>query len=566
VDASTQAAFRVHVAALVVGFLVLLFLVRHQWFLYDDWAFTGSIRPHLEHGDVLGFLFNPYNGHWVTVQNLLQEATYSVVGMRSYLPYVIPTLIFDVIVAAEIRVVMRRAGVGPWLATGASTLLLVLGPAAGVVPFGVDFSFVAPLAFGLGMLLVTDHDGPLDRRDAWGVGLGLLALMSSSIGLATVAAVGFNFALRRRWRALAVTIGPLAVAWIVWYLTYGTKDTLTHADGDQLWLIPDFTWRGIAATMDALTQLSGLAPFLVVGVLVVAAVLGISPSASRTSTVFALAAGGVLFYVTVAYDRIPRGQAYAEQERFVFVAAVFVLPLVAVVLARAVEHVPRLIPVGAALLVWALVANLAVLVPRIEGPAYRGAAESMRARVLGVATQPHLGFYGKFAPFGLEGDVLTVAQVKRLKVDGEWPDLSSVSEVSRLDGAAVLRTEATEQRSIVGQTQAVPLLSIHNVELVAASSGCVTATATASDRSASFVLDTRHGYASIHLESPAGGSVYVQLRRSGVESIATAHPLRAGAALFLAVDVPRTTTVISLAALASLSLCNVRVPPKLLSP
>jgi hypothetical protein len=243
------------------------------------------------------------------------------------------------------------------------------------------------------------------------------------------------------------------------------------------------------------------------------------------------------------------------------VAGVFLLPIVVVALDRLIKRSPRLVPLVTAFLLWALIANVAVLVPRIEGH-YRGLAESMKARVLGVATQPHLEAYGPFAPFGVEGNVLTVAQIARIKADGAWPDLRSVPESNRLDAAALLGVGSSERAADIASSPPVPMVATHQLALATGAEGCVTMTPRGA--APSFTLDTRNK-ASVRLQSPTAGTVHIKLRSpAGAEGVGTDHPLGAGRNVYLGVDAPGTSTVFVPAGLDSLSICNVQVPPTLL--
>jgi hypothetical protein len=44
-----------------------------------------------------------------------------IVGCGSYVPYLVPLILLDLLIAALLRVVMRRAGVNAWRATAAAT-------------------------------------------------------------------------------------------------------------------------------------------------------------------------------------------------------------------------------------------------------------------------------------------------------------------------------------------------------------------------------------------------------------------------------------------------------------
>jgi len=190
---------------LAVGaFGIYLWTGRRGWFFLDDWDFLAS-RSAGNLGDVL----RPHNQHWVTVPFLAWRALWRVFGVRSYLPYEALSVLLHVIVAALLRVVMWRAGVGAWVATIAAGTFLFFGTGAQNILSAFQIAFTGALAFGLAQLLLADHEGPLDRRDWLGLGAGLLGLMCSGVAVAMIVAVGGVALLRRGVRVAAFHTVPL---------------------------------------------------------------------------------------------------------------------------------------------------------------------------------------------------------------------------------------------------------------------------------------------------------------------------------------------------------------------
>jgi hypothetical protein len=107
--------------ALAAG-LLLAVLGRGRWFYYDEWEVLAT-----RHATSAADLFRPHNEHWITLEVLVYRALAATVGLRSYLPYQAVVVALHLTVAVLVRVVMRRAGVGPWTATLAAGLLLLLG-------------------------------------------------------------------------------------------------------------------------------------------------------------------------------------------------------------------------------------------------------------------------------------------------------------------------------------------------------------------------------------------------------------------------------------------------------
>jgi hypothetical protein len=55
-------------------------------------------------GDWVRFLFAPYINHWIGVTKLLGEVLFRFFGMRTYLPYLLPTLAAHLGIVVLLRV------------------------------------------------------------------------------------------------------------------------------------------------------------------------------------------------------------------------------------------------------------------------------------------------------------------------------------------------------------------------------------------------------------------------------------------------------------------------------
>src|SRR4029077_4092984 len=73
----------------------------------------------------------------------------------------------------------------------------------------------------IGQLLLVDHDGPLDRRDGFGVAVSLVGVSSSGFGPFFGFGVAVLLVLRRRWLAAVVAVVPQALAWMWWWHLWG---------------------------------------------------------------------------------------------------------------------------------------------------------------------------------------------------------------------------------------------------------------------------------------------------------------------------------------------------------
>lgn len=322
----TLAAF---VFAEIAGAVVYVVNGRKVWFFGvfgDEWDFLAGRRLTLHdlllrHGD-----------HLVALPALTFRLLYEVVGLRSYLPYQLVAIGLHLLAAALLRIVMRRAGVNPWIATAAAALFVLFGSGSQDILIAFQITFTGALVLGLGQLLLADHDGPLDRRDALGLLAGFGCLLCSDVAIPLIATVGIAALLRRRWRAAALHTLPLAVAYLAWSAHYGRAAHVSF----RLGRVATSMRISLSATFNAL----GRVPFfgwLVAAVLVAGLVVAWRDARAaadsggfrRLSPSIALAIGAILFAATLALTRFGLGSQFAASSRYLHVLAALLLPLIA---------------------------------------------------------------------------------------------------------------------------------------------------------------------------------------------------------------------------------------------
>jgi hypothetical protein len=413
-----RAALWAHAGSLLLAAAVLFFLNRHRWFMWDEWVFFAVIHPWFLAGDWKDFLFAPYVSHWVTIPNLLWEAAYRIGRTHSYWVYLVAPISAHLGVTALVRTAVRRAGVGAWPATLFSLPLLFTGAGAGNLTFGWQIQFVGAVFFGLAQLLVSDHDGPVGRRDLAGVGLGMLGLMFSAVSLAMVPMVGINLALRSRWRAAAVAVLPLAAAFLVWFFTIGHHGAPIQPVF-QLAQLPLFVWTGVAATFDGLTGIVGIAPLVVVGGVVLAIRKGLLPRTPGLTAPWAMAAAPLFLFLLAGYGRIGAGVQYATESRYVYIGVACFIPLLAVIVMRYLDGAPIRWAL-AAFLAWSIVFNVANLYLEIHLETERG--QAVRGVVLNLANDPNLFSMDPNQAVNVPAVLdLTVGVIQRMVRAGDLP-------------------------------------------------------------------------------------------------------------------------------------------------
>ena len=131
-------------------------------------------------GGDLGDLLRPHNNvQWSTLPILVYRLMWTLFGLRSYVPYQVVLIALHLTAAVLLRTAMRRAGVGPWIATAAASLFVLFGAGYQNIVWAFQIGFVGSLVFELTQLLLADHDGPIDRRDWLGLAAGFSGLLCS---------------------------------------------------------------------------------------------------------------------------------------------------------------------------------------------------------------------------------------------------------------------------------------------------------------------------------------------------------------------------------------------------
>lgn len=351
----------IFVAIEASAFVFYMVLGRFAWFSQDEWDFLAG-RTAWDLGD----LFRPHNEHWSTLPILMFRFLWVAVGVQTYVPYLAITIALYLTVAALLRVLMRRAGVGPWVSTAAATAFALFGTGYHNIDYSFQMAWGATLVFGLCYVMLVDHPGSFDRRDWIGLGLGLAALMTAGIALTLIAAVAITVFLRRGWRQALWHAGPLGAVYVIWFIAIGhTGYTRRSSLGEAM----RFTVRALSGTFNALGQLPGIGVALF-GLLVVGLAIAWSPRhgevlRERAAAPIALLVGSVLFLFTTGFGRgtdFASGIPALPTSRYRDVAAALLLPALAVAADAVTRRRKILTPLMCALLLVGVPGNLRIAV------------------------------------------------------------------------------------------------------------------------------------------------------------------------------------------------------------
>lgn len=355
---SSRLALGVFVAAVAISFpLIIQRLGSYHWFFRDDWEFLTTNDDLTVSG-----LFEPHNAHFSAVPRAAFALLWQVFGATTYTPYQAVVVAMHLSVVVLLRVVMRRAGAGPWIATSAAAALLLFGPGSQDIVWAFQIGFTGAIAFGLGAIVLADRDGPLGRLDLAAFALALLAVMSSGSAIPLVLALGGVTLLRRGWKVAAALTAPVGAAYLLWFVVEDPQSESPFGTPTPR-VLAEWIWSGVVGTFEALGHWTVVA-VLLAAVLVVGTVLAWEPWA-RTGgwrrrlspppslvTPLCLFAGSIAFSAITGWGRWYIGPDGARSSRYLYLLVALTLPALAVA-AQAIVARQRLllVPVCALFLV-----------------------------------------------------------------------------------------------------------------------------------------------------------------------------------------------------------------------
>jgi hypothetical protein len=327
---SSRTALIVFAVAIGVAFPLILYLGSFSWFLRDEWLFLagrklGSIND----------LFRPHaRTHWSTLPIIWYRLAFRVFGIRTYLPYQAAVVALHLSIVVLLRAVMRRAGVGPWMATVAAAPFILFGPGSQNILWAFQVGFTGSIALGLVQLLLGSHDGPADRRDYLGIGAGALGLMCSGVGVTMAVAVGAALLVLRGWKVAALHTVPLAVVYGIWASIEHPATTTAGYGYPTIGDVAEWLRSTVTGTFTSLGRFDVLAVALAV-LFVVGLFFAWRPGEGgwrrpRVALPLGLLVGLLAFSLSSVMGRWPFGTDFSRASRYLYVAAGLALPAIAV--------------------------------------------------------------------------------------------------------------------------------------------------------------------------------------------------------------------------------------------
>jgi hypothetical protein len=363
-DASARLALGVFVAVVALAFARYAVAGRRAWFFYDEWDFLAD-----RNGGNLHDLFTPHYDHWSTLPILVYRLLWNVFGLRTYRPYQLLIIALHLTAAVLLRVVMRRAGVGPWIATVAAATFALLGGAGWMnILWGFQIGFVGSLVCGLVQLILADHDGPIDWRDALGLTFGIAGLMCSGFAVTMTLVVGLAVLIRRGWRPATFYTVPAAMLYLAWWVAFA-RNASTATPG-SLSNVAEYVSIGVSNGFARLGHWPGiglaLALVLVGGLALAWGRLPLAQLRRQAAVPAALLVGCPVFFAIVGFGKggPPHSPHDATFSRYVHLAAALTLPALAVAADAIARRWRFAAPLLIVLFLLGVPSNMATIFPR----------------------------------------------------------------------------------------------------------------------------------------------------------------------------------------------------------
>lgn len=361
---------------LAVTGIGLAFATRHVWFYIDEWTFiVDRTGPH----PAVGILV-PHNGHPSVVPALVWRGIWELVGLRSYLPYLVPVLVLHLLDVSLVWVLSRRSGAGPWACLAVAAVAAVGGVGAADITWAFQIGFLGSVAGALGAALLVDRAADRTAVDAGDraavdagdraavdagerhlpVGAWVLLTLSMSCSLMAVplAVLPFGTAWARSGLRAALKLISLPALLLGAYLVVYGHLLFAAGQSPSPATVSTFAVSGIESVLAAVTGVPGTAvvAFVVVLVALRRGVLGAGAPLATAGLATVVAE-----YLFVGIGRSSQGTAAATPGRYAYVAVIVGLPAVAVLMTHLVRPrapgrgrvaLPAALAVAVALVCW----------------------------------------------------------------------------------------------------------------------------------------------------------------------------------------------------------------------
>jgi hypothetical protein len=327
----------VHAVALLVNFAVLLYVGRNQWFFFDEWE---PIANRAGLGDVLA----SHSEHAFIIPGLSYHLLLFLFGLRTYLPFLLVTIIFQLLLTHLLWRLMLRAAVQPLVATAVAFIFGMLGTGYENLLWAFQMSLIGSLVCAAAALLLSDHAGPMRKSDWWAVVILSLAWMFSGVGITSALVVALAAILRRRWSAALIFAVVPTAQFFLWSYFYGgeSRDS-SYSLFDSLLKTPEFIINGLVTAYGGIVGLKLAGP-----VLLALVIIGLVAATRDTSKCLVPAiagfSGSVFFLLLAGIRRATLGIESSESSRYQHIVLALGLVAIAVAVDTALRHAANIVP------------------------------------------------------------------------------------------------------------------------------------------------------------------------------------------------------------------------------
>ncbi len=313
--------------AVVVQAGLALWVGSRGWFSGD------LLHYYVERGGLPGGsegLMEPHAGHWQVTLILVYVLMFKLIGLTTYVPYVILAVLVHVALVLVMHRLLLRLGAGRLPALIAALALPVFGAGSSAQLAEAPLALTAPLLLGAISLLVLirrEHDL---RSTVVASALLLVGVTISLVGVVAVVWVGVFALSRGKWHMVRLVALPV-VAFIGWYVLWGQGSSGILGSWSEALQVPEDAGRLLVGAFGDVT--GGWLAVSVFGLAVLVAVR--RRGRERPLLVNATIAGvvGALLYAVVSVSSaLSVGVGQTGIQLWRFVALVLLLPGLALVL------------------------------------------------------------------------------------------------------------------------------------------------------------------------------------------------------------------------------------------
>jgi hypothetical protein len=227
-------------AAMLASGVLLLHWLSRLTFWRDEWDFLLHRRSWS-----VGTFLDPFVEHLVAASILIYKVGVNAFGMDSARPFQVVSVLLFLTSVGMLFVYVRRR-VGEWVALGMILPILFLGPSWDDLLFPFQMALFGSIACGIGAMLVLERG---DRAgDLVAMGLLVLGLLFSDLGIPFVAAATILVAATPERFSRAYVIAVPTALWLVWYAGWG-HNADTFISFNNFATSPSYMLDGLSASL-----------------------------------------------------------------------------------------------------------------------------------------------------------------------------------------------------------------------------------------------------------------------------------------------------------------------------